>query len=223
MNSSRRVAVFSAGIVALVLGVATPARAECPPGSIGTPEPACALLGGVLPGTSLFALSDGAIFVRWVGFSAGYTSRLFYQTGLESANFFLFPNRPTPDPLYQAILAGTFTAGQEVIFGILTNVSRGGYEAIFLTGPGSRNGDGLVHALFFDNAQQQSEAKYLIRVGFEDLVGGGDRDYNDFIFDVSGVGTTVTPEPGTMVLLFTGLAGLGGVVARRRRRRHEPE
>jgi hypothetical protein len=56
------------------------------------------------------------------------------------------------------------------------------------------------------------------RVGFEDLWAGGDLDYNDLQFDVLNANTTVTPEPVSMVLLGSGLLGLGGAAARRRRR-----
>ena len=59
--------------------------------------------------------------------------------------------------------------------------------------------------------------EYEYVVGFEDLLGGGDEDYNDAVFAVRGVGTTVTPEPLTMTLLATGLAGLSGAGLRRRR------
>ena len=49
----------------------------------------------------------------------------------------------------------------------------------------------------------------------EDLLGGGDLDYNDIFFDVQGV--SVVPEPFTMALLGSGLLGIGGVRLRRRR------
>ena len=53
-------------------------------------------------------------------------------------------------------------------------------------------------------------------IGFEDILGGGDEDYNDAIFAIRGI--TAVPEPVTMTLLATGLAGMGGAGAFRRRK-----
>lgn len=57
--------------------------------------------------------------------------------------------------------------------------------------------------------------------GIEDINirGGSDRDYNDMFFEINAVGDTpleVVPEPATMTLLATGLAGMAA--ARRRRK-----
>lgn len=69
-------------------------------------------------------------------------------------------------------------------------------------GVGSRTGtDGMV---YFDR-----------QVGFEDLLDGGDFDYNDVVFAASGV--DVVPEPMSMLLMATGLIGIGGVAYRRKR------
>lgn len=100
----------------------------------------------------------------------------------------------------------SLTAGDELIFGI---------EVIdtnqrFLIGPGTRNPDGLAHAIVnpigTDGAQ----------VGFEDILGGGDRDFDDNLFNFTAVivnqpptadaGPDVSGQEGSAIAL----AGSGG-------------
>ena len=52
-------------------------------------------------------------------------------------------------------------------------------------------------------------------VGFEDIGGLGDSDWNDLVFSFTNVSTV--PEPGTMGLLALGLVGLSGAGMIRRR------
>ena len=55
-----------------------------------------------------------------------------------------------------------------------------------------------------------------IYVGFEDILGGGDLDYDDLKFVFTNVGGGVIPEPATWAMLIAGF-GLVGMAARRRK------
>jgi Domain of unknown function (DUF4114)/PEP-CTERM motif len=55
--------------------------------------------------------------------------------------------------------------------------------------------------------------------GFEDLKGGGDKDFNDVIFQASGgigIVTPKVPEPASVILLIIGLLGVVGAGHRKR-------
>ena len=71
---------------------------------------------------------------------------------------------------------GPFAVGTEIIFG--TYVTNTGDR--WQTGPASRNVDGVVHGA------STYEGNCRWQVGFEDLYGGGDMDFNDVIFRVAG-------------------------------------
>jgi hypothetical protein len=76
-------------------------------------------------------------------------------------------------------------------------------------GAGGRNPDNLVHAAV------DSVGGGVFIVGFEDLFGGGDLDYDDHNFRFTGgLNTTPVPEPSTLLLLGASVVGL----AKRRRR-----
>ena len=89
-----------------------------------------------------------------------------------------------------------FSPGQELMFQIGPE-----YRERLPDGRG-RNPDNQPHAAV------DSIGGALI-VGFEDLFGGGDRDYDDYVFRFAGgLATAPVPEPSTLLLVGAGLVDL---------------
>ena len=65
---------------------------------------------------------------------------------------------------------------------------------------------GLAHGLW-------TSGEYIL--AFEDLYGGGDKDYDDFVVMVESV--VPVPEPSTLILLGSGLLGFGAIGLRRKK------
>lgn len=155
-------------------------------------------------GGRLFATGED-IEVKVLPATAGYTSTLVWIVpALKSAGT-IATNRDVGT----VTNIGSFQAGLEIIFGIFVQDTNN----FFMTGSGSRNRDRLVHA------NVNSMGPGLAYVGFEDVYGGGDRDYDDNMFEMrGGIDSQAVPEPVTM---FGGAVFGAFAVATKYKRRHQ--
>ena len=156
-------------------------------GASATAAPACYYYSGSQqPGAKLLVLSGEAeVTVTFCGGTAGYSSETYLVS--PGTAFVGKGNYTAAGTQYHL---GVFGDGQELVFGIY--VTNTGYW--YYTGPGSRNPDGLVHAAITNHP-----ADNTWHVGFEDLYGGGDKDYDDINIIIEGNLTVADPSNPTDV------------------------
>jgi hypothetical protein len=133
---------------------------------------------GVIGG-QLFA-TGGTVDIVVQPATAAYTSQLFLQHGDGTRE-----NISLNTEVGKHVTVGPFPAGQELVFGI-TVLKRPGP---FFIGPASRNPDGIAHVEVTETGMR------TFLVGFEDESGGGDRDYDDNIFQFTGNLFAAQPPP----------------------------
>ncbi|PKN82774.1 MAG: hypothetical protein CVU47_01710 [Chloroflexi bacterium HGW-Chloroflexi-9] len=131
----------------------------------------------------IFVAADACIAIKVMAFSAGYTSQIWLM-GPDGPRYLGVTNQN----VNQQVTVGFYAAGTTLDFGI--KVQQTGYT--FVTGTASANPDNLVHAQI--NAGSGS---VLYVVGFEDVYGGGDQDYNDVVFQVIGIPCVVEASNDT--------------------------
>ena len=154
-------------------------------------------------GGRLLVAEQGEVTAYFRGSYAGYFNTLYLE-GTETPIFSKYTAMNT------GISLGEFAAGTELLFRL--DVRDTGHS--FYTGDAVRNPDQLAHAMAvttFDEAMQT----YVTTVGFEDLLGGGDFDYNDFNFMLTNVVDPVVPSPSVLALFGIGLLALGPALNRR--------
>jgi len=160
--------------------------------------------------------------VYFVGEGAGYKNTLGFNTqagGTDSGDpKLIFPDAtsrissydPGPGssesrsrwyPLYPGDFVDleTLAADTQLDFFLIANGARGGTNTY--STDTSINPDGIDHVV----AYAMPASPYLL-VGFEDLYGGGDRDFNDLLFAVdigaaNVAALTSVPEPATLLTL----------------------
>ncbi len=174
--------------------------------------------------------------VYFVGEGAGYRNTLGYSLdggGVASPTAeLIFPDVSSSQSYYDPatgrdtrsnsapLLAGDFVdlgdvaAGTALDFFLIANGANGGRTV--WSADVNRNVDHIQHVVAF----AQPGTPYLL-IGFEDLYGGGDRDYNDALIVVDigydNIATlTGSPEPSSL-LTATMLTFFGGWLRRRRK------
>jgi len=187
---------------------------------------------------------ESTIRAYFVGEGAGYHNSIGYITNTDkhdainpSNASLIFPDASSSDSYLSSntgvrsasepLLAGDFvdlgTMKEGASFApfIVSNGASGG-KSIFTTDP-AKNPDDLQHVVSF--AMAIANSPYII-VAFEDLYGGGDRDYNDVIiaFDVGIKNAEAFAAGVAAPLPAAWVAGLGlmGVLALTKRRMVKP-
>ena len=142
------------------------------------------------PATNLIKASGSSdVFVRFEGSFAGFSTDVV-APDYDTAPIF---NSKTTAP-GTIVNLGSFSADSAINFQI--NVLTTGYS--FVTGLASDNLDGVVHAFLSKGADGQ------ILIGFEDVFGGGDQDFDDVLLSLYE-----TPLPAGFLLFLSGVAGMG--------------
>ncbi len=154
--------------------------------------------------------NGGSLQIEILPSDSAYTSQVFLYT--DAGRFFLGDNKSTgvsinlSDPSALGL-----SPGEEFVLGI--HVLNTGSD--FVMGGAYDNPDGVVHAKVNYRPSRQ-----IAMIGFEDLSGGGDLDYNDVRVRVVGnIGIVQIPEPSSQILFGAGLLALVVVIRRSRKNR----
>ena len=171
---------------------------------------------------TLSTMSNVRAYFAYEG--AGYHNTIGFNstgTGVTSGNpQIIFPDasssagyggtgtgvRTASDPLMAGdfVDLGTFQAGTLLDFFLIANGANGG-RTVYNTS-GAANPDGINHvATFTPTFWGMANSPYLF-ISFEDLLGGGDKDFNDVIIalDIGAANVAAllaTPEPATWLTL----------------------
>lgn len=165
--------------------------------------------------------TESDVRVYFVGEGAGYRNTLGFSIQADGKiggnQALIFPDASSPissyDPGKAAVRTstmpmlpgdfvdlGTRSAGSVLDFFLISNGANGGSSRFGTVA--AKNPDHINHVVAFALA----DSPYLL-LGFEDMLGGGDRDFNDVLIAVdigarNVAALTGAPEPGLMVMLM---------------------
>jgi len=168
--------------------------------------------------------------VYFLGEGAGYHNTLGYNTqgiGIDEGNpSLIFPDasegrrRTSRTPLQTGdfVDLGTHEAGTQLDFFLIANgANNPNPDRVWTAWPES-NSDGIQHTV----AYALEDSPYLV-LAFEDLPGGGDRDFNDLVFvtDIGArnVAVLANPEPSVILSLVAILGVVFFAVSREKKKR----
>lgn len=156
------------------------------------------------------AANDGDIVAYFAYDGAGYDNVLGLLVNGVDTGITGLPNNSTVPGT--ALNFGPVNAGDVLTFYI--NVLTTGDT--FFSDP-TLNSDGINHVYAVGYAGGEFGIPAGVYVGFEDILGGGDLDYEDLAFVFTNVGvTTGVPEPATWGLMIAGFGMVGFAVRRRK-------
>jgi len=107
---------------------------------------------------------------------SGYENQIYWSSDNFVTRHYLGVDNHTA-----SVNLGSFAAGTQIDFGIVN-----GNGQFFRTGGAGANADGLAHT-------RQTAVDGGLQIGFEDLYGGGDNDFNDAILQVRRVAAAASP------------------------------
>lgn len=193
-----------AGVGAAIFWAAAflPFRAQAaviPYGSPGTENTA----------TYSFAAVGGEIRAYFVNSEAAYTNKVgLLVNGIDTGIYGLDNHASVAGDF---ISFGSFAAGSSVVLSLLTNGDGG--NTYFSTKTLNTDLFHHVYATAYSGTGLGGGIPAGIYAGFEDILRGGDRDYNDI--NVVYTGVAAVPEPSTWAMMLIGFAGLAFAARRR--------
>lgn len=142
----------------------------------------------------------GEVFLRFDGETAVHHTNVV----LERSGDILFNNQLAA--IGEVFSLGVFAAGEVISFRF-DNLTSG---LSFFSGGAESNVDNIAHVHLSQNDDGS------VTLGYEDLFGGGDFDFDDVVATISESSDMSMPVPGAFWLLASGLAGIGFASRRRR-------